>query len=218
MRRSKSPLPIENKPYNAEQNRLGLERLMFFSDAVFAIAITVLVLEIHLPTGVDVANDRQLLSILGGLWTKYFAYLISFWVIGRYWLNHHRKFLYIKRFDYQLLSYNLLLLMVIAFIPFPTEVMSENGNRTASIFYATIMALAGLLLTLLWYHATRNHNLIDFHISKQQVWREMVGPLAIAALFLISIGISFLDAGLVRLFWLLIIPASLLLNLQREAA
>jgi uncharacterized membrane protein len=214
MKPSKSP-SAEKKPYNTEQNRLGLERLMFFSDAVFAIAITVLVLEIRLPTGVDVASNQELLNILGGLWTKYFAYLISFWVIGRYWINHHRKFLYIKRFDHQLLSYNLLLLMVIAFIPFPTEVMSENGNQTASIFYASIIALAGLLLALLWHHATHNHNLIDFHISKQQVWREMAGPIVIAALFIFSIGIAFINAGLVRLFWLLIIPATLLINFQR---
>jgi uncharacterized membrane protein len=216
MKQPKSPLPVEFKSYTAEQNRLGLDRLVFFSDAVFAIAITVLVLEIRLPDGVDIANDRQLLSILGGLWSKYFAYLISFWVIGRYWINHHRKFLYIKRFDHLLLSYNLLLLMVIAFIPFPTEVMSENNNRTASIFYALIMALAGIMLALLWYHATHNHNLIDFHISKQQIRREIAGPLAISALFLISIGIAFINPGLVRLFWVLIIPATLIINLQRE--
>ena len=117
MTHSKAGPPTEVKPYNAEQNRTGLERLMFFSDAVFAIAITILVLDIHLPSGVDLSSDRQLLSALGGLWQKYLAYIISFWVIGLYWINHHRKFLFIKKFDHRLLSLNLLFLMVMDICP-----------------------------------------------------------------------------------------------------
>jgi uncharacterized membrane protein len=218
MKRSKAPPIAETKPYNADQNRLGLERLMFFSDAVFAIAITILVLDIRLPSGVDLTSDEQLLRSLTALWPKYLAYLISFLVIGLYWMNHHRKFLFIKKFDHLLLSLNLLFLMVIAFIPFPTTVMSESINLASSVFYALVMAAAGLLLALLWLHATRRHNLFDLHLSKQQRWREATGPLAIALIFLLSIGVAYLDLGLVRIFWLLIIPVSLALNIHREAA
>jgi uncharacterized membrane protein len=217
MKRSKAPPPAETKLYNAEQSRTGLERLMFFSDAVFAIAITVLVLDIHLPSGVDLSNDHQLLNAMVGLWYKYLAYIISFWVIGLYWINHHRKFLFIKKFDHLLLTLNLLFLMVIAFIPFPTSVMSEYVNLTSSIFYALVMALAGLFLAILWMHAVRNHKLMDIHLSKQQRWREAAGPLAIAVIFLLSVGIAYMDLSLVRIFWLLIIPVSLVLNIRREA-
>jgi TMEM175 potassium channel family protein len=218
VKKSKATVPAEFSQYTLEQNRIGLERLMFFSDAVFAIAITVLVLDIHLPAGGDLANDRQLLSMLTALWHKYLAYLISFWVIGIYWINHHRKFLLIKRFDHLLLSLNLLLLMVIAFIPFPTAVISENANRIATIFYALVMALAGLVLTFLWWHAASDFNLIDLHLSKTQRWREMYGALTIVAIFLISIGVAYIDAGLVRLCWLIIIPVSLILNRRRKTA
>lgn len=217
MKHSKAPSPAEVKPYTAEQHRTGLERLVFFSDAVFAIAITVLVLDIHLPTGVKLTSDAQLLNALAELLPKFLAYIISFWVIGLYWINHHRKFLYIKKFDHLLLSLNLLFLMVIAFIPFPTSVISEYANLTSSIFYALIMALAGILLAILWLHAARGHKLIDVHISKQQQRYETFGPVVITAIFLFSIAIAFFNINLVRLFWLLIIPGSLVLNIRREA-
>ena len=193
---------------------------MFFSDAVFAIAITVLVLDIRLPDGADTANDRQLLGLLVGLWHQYLAYGISFWVIGLYWISHHRKFLFIKRFDQLLLSLNLLLLMVIALIPFPTAVLSRNGNLTATIFYALVMALAGLILSLLWWHAARHYNLIDPHLDKRRQWREAAGPLVMAAAFLLSIGVAFLNGGLVRLCWATVLPASLFftMNMGKEVA
>jgi uncharacterized membrane protein len=218
MKKPKATVQLELDQDASEQNHLGLERLIFFSDAVFAIAITVLVLDIRLPAGANSASDRQLLILLTGLWHKYLAYIISFWVIGLYWISHHRKFLLIKRFDNLLLWLNLLLLMVIAFIPFPTAVMSENVNRTATVFYALVMALAGLILAILWWHAARNHNLIDPHLDRQRRWREAATPLVTVAIFLLSIGIAFFDEGLVRICWALVLPISLFLNMRRKAA
>jgi uncharacterized membrane protein len=217
MKKSKTTASLEIRQFTAEQNRVGLERLMFFSDAVFAIAITILVLDIHLPSVGDFADERQLLAILTGLWHKYLAYIISFWVIGLYWINHHRKFLLIKKFDYPLMSLNLLLLMVIAFIPFPTSVISVSANRIAMVFYALVMALAGLFLAFLWLHAAYNHHLIDPHLNRRQRWREAAGPLVIVGFFFLSIGIAFINQSLVRICWLLIIPVSLITNVRRGA-
>jgi uncharacterized membrane protein len=218
MVKRKSTIPAVKNHYSSEQERIGLDRLIFFSDAVFAIAITVLVLDIRLPAGGDTADNRQLLLMLTGLWPKYFAYILSFWVIGLYWISHHRKFLIIKRFDNRLLRLNLLLLMVIAFIPFPTAVMSENGNRTATIFYALVMAFGGLLVFFLWWHAVRNHNLIDAHLDRHFLRREVAAPLATVGIFILSIGIAFVNENLVRLCWMFLIPVSLYLNSRRAAA
>jgi uncharacterized membrane protein len=218
MVKRKSTVPAVQDHYSPQQERIGLDRLIFFSDAVFAIAITVLVLDIHLPAGGDIADNHQLLLMLTGLWPKYFAYILSFWVIGLYWISHHRKFLIIKRFDNRLLRLNLLLLMVIAFIPFPTAVMSENGNRTATIFYSLIMAFGGLLVFSLWWHAVRNHNLIDAHLDRQFIRREVAAPLATVGMFMLSIGIAFINENLVRLCWMFLIPVSLYLNSRRAAA
>jgi uncharacterized membrane protein len=140
---SKSKQLSSNGGNFSEHDQLGLERLIFFSDAVFAIAITLLALEIRLPAGGESLNDTQLFAQLIGMWHRYLAFFISFSVIGVFWISHHRKFRFIERYDRSLLMLNLLLLMMIAFIPFPSSIISENPNRTATIFYAVTMTLVG---------------------------------------------------------------------------
>jgi uncharacterized membrane protein len=149
----KSPVPSESKREVSAQDRLGLERMIFFSDAVFAIAITLLVLEVRLPAGEETGNNAQILASLLGIWHKYIAYVISFLVIGSFWSSHHRKFQLIRRCDRRLVALNLLLLMVVAFIPFPSSVLSQSGTRTATIFYALTISLGGLVFMLLWWYA-----------------------------------------------------------------
>jgi uncharacterized membrane protein len=198
------------------QNRFALERLAFFSDAVFAIAITILVLDIRLPADSGATSGHELLLSLVGLWPKYLAFFISFWVIGLSWISHHRKFLYIQRVDYQLLTLNLLMLMMIAFVPFPTAVMSENGSFTATAFYTLTMILVSLSGLILWLHAARNHRLIDPRLDKHQIWLETSVPLATMVIFALSIGVAALDPSLARISWLLVFPVAFLL--RRRAA
>lgn len=198
------------------QDRLAMERLIFFSDAVFAIAITILVLDIRLPASADAASSHELLLSLATLWPKYLAYLISFWTIGLSWISHHRKFLYIQRVDYQLLVINLIMLMMIAFIPFPTAVMSENVSFTATAFYAFTMVLASLSGLILWWHATRNHHLVDPNLDRHYIRGEVLTPLATTVIFTLSIGVAVLDAGLARIFWVLAFPIAFFLS--RRAA
>jgi uncharacterized membrane protein len=212
MGKLKAAAPKERGQHAAAQNRLGLERLIFFSDAVFAIAITLLVLDIRLPSDADWAGNRELLLLLAGLWPQYLAYFISFWVIGLSWISHHRKFLHIQRVDNQLLSLNLLMLMMIAFIPFPTAVMSESISLTATGFYALTMILASLSGLILWWYAARNHKLIDPHLDQHQIWREAFVPLATIAIFVLSMGVALFDAGLARICWLFVFPVSLFLR------
>lgn len=83
---------------------LGLERLIFFSDAVFAIAIMLLALEIRLPASENLMDDAQLFAQLAGLWHRYLGYFISFMVIGIFWMAHYRKYRFIKRYDSRLKS------------------------------------------------------------------------------------------------------------------
>ncbi|MCA9908698.1 MAG: DUF1211 domain-containing protein, partial [Anaerolineae bacterium] len=110
-----APHPISHE--DEEQNRLGLERLIFFSDAVFAIAITLLALEIRLPPSTEEAlSDQALLDALLALGPRYLAYALSFWIIGAFWIAHHRRYRTINRYDGRLLQLNLLLLMVLAFV------------------------------------------------------------------------------------------------------
>jgi uncharacterized membrane protein len=206
------PNSLENKKDTVDQDRRGLDRLIFFSDGVFAIAITLLVLEIRLPTEAGSQDNRQLLVSLGSIFHSYLAYVISFLVIGTFWIAHHRKFGFIIKFDRGLLFLNLLVLMVIGFIPFPSSVISENPGSTATIFYALTMSLAGVLMMILWAHAVRHDRLINPALSKKQRWREWATPISTIAIFLVSAGIAFFNADLARLSWVLILPASLLVN------
>jgi uncharacterized membrane protein len=204
-----SPKEIHETTYH---DQIGLERLIFFSDAVFAIAVTLLALEIRLPVGVESLNDTQLSANLLGAWHKYLAYLISFLVIGTFWMSHHRKFRYIKRYNSRLMMLNLLILMVVAFIPFPSSIISINGSRTATIFYAGTMTLAGLFFTLLWWYASKHNRLIESHITKTQRMREFMSPLTSVAIFILSIFLAFWDVNIARFSWLLILPASVIVT------
>jgi uncharacterized membrane protein len=202
------PNPAMGKNDTTDLDKLGLERLIFFSDAVFAIAITLLALDLRLPSGGESPSNAQLLAQLLGFWPKYLAYVVSFLAIGTFWLGHHRRFRLIKRCDRGLLTINLLFLMVIAFIPFPTSVISESGNRTATIFYALTMILGGLMLAALWWYASWHGRLTDPSLDARRARRQFVPMLLTVALFVLSIGLAFLDENLARFSWLLVVPIS----------
>ncbi|AKB27050.1 Integral membrane protein [Methanosarcina siciliae T4/M] len=155
-------------------------RLEAFSDGVFAIAATLLVLEISVPpSGSELG--RELLT----LWPSYLAYVTSFIVIGNIWINHHTMFDHIVRADHTLLLLNTIHLMFIAFIPFPTAVLSQalhNGTKEsiATSFYGGTLAVTGILVNFMWHHAAHEHLLLGKDISHEQVkWntrRFLVGP------------------------------------------
>lgn len=198
-----STYPAQEAPEKHEAD-LGLERLVFFSDAVIAIAITLLALEIRLPAVEGELSNAALWQSLLALFPSYLGYVISFWVIGSFWLSHHRRFRFIVRYDRNLLLLNLLLLMLIAFIPFPTSVLSEYGNQTATIFYALTMTVTGLVSWAIWLYVAQQNRLIAPTLAPQQLRREWLRGLMMPAIFLFSIGVAVIDADLAKFSWLLI--------------
>lgn len=202
--KQKARTPAVHTPH--PENQLGLERLIFFSDAVFAIAITLLVLEIRLPTSEGPATNAELLARLLSIWPHYLGYVLSFLVIGTFWMGHHRKYGLIQRYDGNLLLLNLLMLMWIAFIPFPTALISEYGNRTATIFYALTIAATGVMSATNWWYAAYHNRLVNDQLSARLRRREFLKPLLISALFLCSVGVAFIDDDWAKFSWLLMIP------------
>lgn len=195
-------------PERTFDDEKGLERLVFFSDAVFAIAITLLALEIRLPTEAAGLSNAQLLEDLLTIWPKYIGFLISFLVIGNFWIAHHRRFHSIVRYDTRLLYLNLLLLLSVAFIPFPTAVISENGNRTATIFYALSITLTGVLSALLWVYASYGRRLLDPNEDERRSRRALYSSLVTPLVFLVSIGLAFIDPDLAKYSWILTVTAA----------
>ena len=188
----------------------GLERLVFFSDAVMAIAITLLALEIRLPALPEGANNAQLWTALGSLGASYLSYGISFGVIGLYWLAHHRTFRDVIRYDGLLMLLNLLLLFFIAFIPFPTAVLGEYGNRTATIFYAGTMAAVGLTLAAIWWYSRAGGRLVATPLSRPALRRGLLRVLLPPLIFLLSIGLALWNADVAKFFWVLTLLSLLL--------
>lgn len=131
-------------------------RIEAFSDGVFAIAITLLILDLHVPP----PASGHLWSALARQWPTYIAFLISFAFIGIMWVNHHRLFNHIRRTDNALMFLNLLLLLGVTFVPFPTALLSahyETPDRTiaAAVFNGTYV-LIGVFFNVLWFHAVKS--------------------------------------------------------------
>jgi len=136
-------------------------RLVAFSDGVFAISITLLILEIDTPD-----DYENLLHGLLELWPSYLAYAVTFLFIGQVWANHHVMFDHIRAADRIVLLLNTVLLMVVAFLPFATSVLagaldSGHGQRTAVVFYGIAFDLTALTFNAVWQYARRHRLLSD---------------------------------------------------------
>lgn len=183
-----------------DREHAKLDRLTFFSDAVFAIAMTLLVIEVHVPE-IHAATDRALADALMNLLPNYIGFIISFLVIGRFWTGHHRLMSMIDTADPALVRANLLLLMAIAFMPFPTAVLSDYSLlRVAIGFYTAYLMLVGLanvrVITVALRHLSRNNPAAAE--DARQLRRSMWSPIAIAGAGFAA-GMASPAAGLVAM-------------------
>jgi uncharacterized membrane protein len=178
-------------------------RLEAFSDGVFAIAITLLILEIKVPS----SDTAGLGAELARQWPSYLAFFISFAFIGIMWINHHRLFMHIKRTDDTLLLLNLALMFGVCVIPFTTALLAAQlghpGARTAVVVYNAAYLGIAVFFSLLWrYAASRNGHMLAANVDRESTDKIMqqynYGPLAYA----IAIALAWIS-----------ITASLLINL-----
>jgi uncharacterized membrane protein len=195
-----------------------LDRLIFFSDAVFAIVMTLLVLEIRVPEVPPPLAAAEVPAKVLALGPKFFSYVLSFLVIGTYWIAHHQTFRYVESYDRTLLWLNLMFLLSISFIPFPTGLLGGYGQlRFAVIFYAASVGLARLLLALEWVYITNGPIRTTDDLDQSLVRFHLLRSLAIPAVFAVSIGIAFLSVPLAITSWVLMFLADALAwRLQRQ--
>jgi uncharacterized membrane protein len=185
-------------------NKEVLRRVIIFSDAVFAFAITLLIVDIRLPTN---TVEDNLGSVLISLWPNYLAFLISFFVIGLYWIAHIRLFRKIERCNWKLIWLNSFQLLFIVIIPFSTSILSLALCQLSVIVYAIIIASAGYMGTLLRIYATRNHRLVNENYSFRDIKIDTILILIAPICFTISIWIAFFSVFIAQLLWILwIIP------------
>ncbi|MBX3099452.1 MAG: DUF1211 domain-containing protein [Salinibacterium sp.] len=183
----------------------AIERLVFFSDAVFAIAMTLLVVELHVPT----VAAEDLASALAELGPEYLSFVLSFAVIGAVWMSHHRKFRVIVRYSQALLRLNLFMLLAVASVPFSTAVLGRYGDVQLSVYiYAASICLIGFLLSAMWIYAWHSH-LIDPDVPVDVFRYVLVQSFPIPGIFLLSIPIAALaGATAAEITWAAALPIS----------
>jgi uncharacterized membrane protein len=185
--------------YPRGQEEFG--RVLAFSDGVYAIAITLLVLSIDLPR-LSIGDDTgQMLDALGDKHAQIISYAISFAVIGRYWLAHHQFFSRLRALDGGLIAINLVCLAVIAFLPFPTDVLGNYfSNPIAVALYAlTVAAISGLEVAM--FNRAHNRDLLDPRLTEEVFRWSRAAASAPVIFFLVSVPVAFLSSGLAALCW-----------------
>jgi uncharacterized membrane protein len=173
---------------------IGTGRLEAFSDGVFAIAVTLLVLDIRVPGLEQTDGGAHLLDALVDLWPSYLGYVTSFATILIMWMNHHLIFRAFRRTDHGLLLLNGLLLMCITFVPFPTSLLAEyiehEGQTVAAAVYAGTFTITAVVFNAVWRHAAHRGRLLRTSVQPALVRtisrQYLLGPLLYLFAFLLA--------------------------------
>jgi uncharacterized membrane protein len=182
-------------------------RTISFSDAVIAIAITLLALELKVPQVPESSVDAELPRALLELWPNFFSFVLSFWIIGSYWLAHRRISGLVGAYDSKMQLINLLFLMWIVLMPFSTALVGEYENQQLPVvIYAVHNILTSLTLMWLWLHSVRDSSLVEPNLDPRLLRRSILRGLIVQSVFVLSIGISFISVDVARLSWVLIWP------------
>lgn len=176
---------------------MSTSRLEAFSDGVFAVAITLLVLDIRPPAGRD--TQSSLWHGLGDLWPHYAAYAVSFLIIGIVWINHHAVLALISHVDRALAFLNLLLLMSVALIPFATALLAEylshgDAEHAAAAGYSVVITLMGAAFGALWIYASRGGRLLVQGFPREDLPRVTRRFVIGTPVYAVTIGVAFLSA------------------------
>jgi uncharacterized membrane protein len=192
------------------------DRIVNLSDGVFAIAVTLLVLDIRVPDIPENLVATELPGALLALWPKYLGYVLSFAVISTFWLIHHSIFRPIRAYDRGLLWLNFLFLMFVAFVPFPTSLLGEYGDHRLPVaIYAVTLATGRLLLTAIHWYSTRDNRLVDEVQDPRTVRFFLIRGLTMPAIFLLSIGISFFSVTAAIWTWFIMIAVDAIILRRR---
>jgi uncharacterized membrane protein len=200
-------------PYMRRGLALEFDRFAFFSDAVYAIALTLLVVGIAVPTVEDIHSARQMWDVLVDLKEEFVTFFVGFAVIGRYWLAHHRFVAVLAAADSRLMALNLVYLAFIAFLPFPTALVGRyEQNVVAFAFFAGILSCISALETMLFVVAQRR-GLLVVPVPREVYRFGLVASTIPVIVFVLSIPLAAATNSTVALLsWILIWPLELLLD------
>lgn len=197
----------------------NLGRVLAFSDAIYAIAITLLVVLFKIPE-TDPATNAALVTFYGGIvQPAVVSYVAGFVTIGLFWVMHHQRFLYIRRQDGVVRVLNLVHLMFVALLPFSAFVLADFGPRVVPVVLFSVNAsLVSLTIAALWWYATAHPAALvsDYLPAMIQRTRRVLG--AVAAIFAVSIAAGFVIPGYTSAIWLVALLVVVSLSRSEVAA
>ena len=193
--------------------------MILFSDAIFAIAITLLVLEIKVPDiNRHVATDEMLLKALDELMPKFIGFFLSFFFVGLYWTIHHRMFGYVINYNRRLLTLNLIFLLAVVLMPFSTGFYSEYILRLLKvpmIIYSGNIIFLGIMNVVLWRYISDRKNQLSQGITNEEKKYFMVRAITVPVIFLFVTVFYVFVNRIVPLYILVFIP--LIMRFVRKA-
>ncbi len=190
-----------------DDQQYGVSRLVAFSDGVFGFAITLLITTIPFSLGnlPPSATNEQIVQQLGVILPGFYAYVLSFYMVGNYWLVHHRMFSRIIKYDTNFLWLNLTLLLLIAFLPVPTAFLGRYGNNSIiTAMYALTQTVITFIYLLITWYASSHHRLVLPSLDQKTIRYGYVRSFITVSMFALSIGLAFLNPLLAKLSWIAI--------------
>jgi len=182
----------------------GIGRILALSDGVFAFALTLLVIAITVPA---TTGNAGLPKALLGLWPRYLAYLLSFVVIARFWVIHHQAFRLMARYDMAFIWLNLVLLMFVAFLPFPTAVLGKHaGSPAAAVLYATSVSLVSAASAGYWWYASGKGSLLGPSVGRARIRAMRARSLSAPVFFALTLPVALFAPYAAEALWFLAFP------------
>ncbi|MGH3314635.1 MAG: TMEM175 family protein [Nocardioidaceae bacterium] len=203
-----------------DQSTYDLERLVVFSDGVFAIVITLLVLP--LTAEVDIPPTDDLAGEIFAMWPRVVTFLVSFLVVGQFWMVHHRVYSRFTGCTGGLIRISLLSLLTVCFLPFPAALLGEHttaGDQFPVVFYATCLTLTSVSFTATWLYA-KSHGLVDPGLDAALTREMTTRSLVTSGVFVLSIGAAFFGLVAAVLCWMVLLPLvrNAVVRMQRTRA
>ena len=193
--------------------KIRLEHVVSFGDAIFAFSITFMAVLIEIPNlPANLSQTEVIQSLVEDLGPRFAIYVISFFVIGLYWISYHQIFDHIEGSHGVIVWLNLLFLFFITIIPFAVDLQVDYGfYQVIFVLYALVLTIGGLMLTLIWLDARKN-KLIDNTVSRTEIQNVLLESILLPSVFVISILISIVDLQIAYYFWVVIIPAKIIIH------
>jgi uncharacterized membrane protein len=194
------------------KRQLRLEHVVSFADAIIAFSITFMAITINIPSITQNLTQTQVTDKLLESIPEFETYVLSFFVIALYWISYHQIFNHIVSSQSTTTWLTLVFLFFITLIPLATNMQIGFGYyQIVFVLFALVLTIAGALLTITWLHATKN-KLIDQNLTQKEIQSISAESILLPVVFLLSILVSFVDLRTAHFFWLIIIPAKIVLR------